>query len=87
MDTLIQGSPVGTAKAKKRRRTIRERRDIVEETLEFIEAWVDLYRTLQRMASSELGEEFLILVHMNPSHNCPRKSDGTMGYTPISKTL
>ena len=34
MDTLIQGSPVGaTTKAKKRRRTIKERRDIVEETL------------------------------------------------------
>lgn len=33
MDTLIQGSPLGTAKAKKRRRTIKERRDIVEETL------------------------------------------------------
>jgi transposase len=33
VDTLSQGSQVGTAKAKKRRRTIKERRDIVEETL------------------------------------------------------
>ena len=33
MDTLNPGSQVGTAKAKKRRRTIKERRDIVEETL------------------------------------------------------
>ena len=33
VDTLIQGSQSGTAKAKKRRRTIKERRDIVEETL------------------------------------------------------
>ena len=33
MDTLDQRSQVGTAKAKKRRRTIKERRDIVEETL------------------------------------------------------
>jgi transposase len=33
VDTLSPGSQVGTAKAKKRRRTIKERRDIVEETL------------------------------------------------------
>lgn len=33
VDTLSQGSQVGTAKAKNRRRTIKERRDIVEETL------------------------------------------------------
>jgi transposase len=33
VDTLSQGSQVGAAKAKKRRRTIKERRDIVEETL------------------------------------------------------
>lgn len=33
MDTLVQGSQVGTPKARKRRRTIKERRDIVEETL------------------------------------------------------
>jgi transposase len=33
VDTLSEGSQVGTAKAKKRRRTIKERRDIVEETL------------------------------------------------------
>jgi transposase len=33
VDTLDQGFQVGTAKAKKRRRTIKERRDIVEETL------------------------------------------------------
>jgi transposase len=33
VDTLSPGSRVGTAKAKKRRRTIKERRDIVEETL------------------------------------------------------
>lgn len=33
MDTLNQGSQVGTGKAKNRRRTIKERRDIVEETL------------------------------------------------------
>jgi transposase len=33
VDILTQGSQVGTAKAKKRRRTIKERRDIVEETL------------------------------------------------------
>ena len=33
MDTLTQGSPVGTPKVRKRRRTIKERRDIVEETL------------------------------------------------------
>jgi transposase len=33
VDTLSPGSQVGPAKAKKRRRTIKERRDIVEETL------------------------------------------------------
>ncbi len=33
MDTLSPESQVGTAKAKKRRRSIKERRDIVEETL------------------------------------------------------
>jgi transposase len=33
VDTLTQGSPVGTPKVRKRRRTIQERRDIVEETL------------------------------------------------------
>ena len=33
MDTLAQGSQVGTPKDRKRRRTIKERRDIVEETL------------------------------------------------------
>ena len=33
MDTLAQGSQIGTLKARKRRRTIKERRDIVEETL------------------------------------------------------
>ncbi|MGB9432601.1 MAG: transposase [Candidatus Acidiferrum sp.] len=33
MDTLSQGSEAGTVKAKKRRRTIKEKRDIVEETL------------------------------------------------------
>jgi transposase len=33
VDTLTQGSQVGAAKARKRRRTIKERRDIVEETL------------------------------------------------------
>ena len=33
MDTLSQGSEAGTAKAKKRRRTIKEKRDIVEKTL------------------------------------------------------
>jgi len=33
VDTLSPGSQVGTAKAKKRRRSIKERRDIVEETL------------------------------------------------------
>ena len=33
MDTLAQGSQLGTLKARKRRRTIKERRDIVEETL------------------------------------------------------
>ena len=33
MDTLGQGSQSTTAKAKKRRRTIKEKRDIVEETL------------------------------------------------------
>jgi transposase len=33
VDTLSEGSQVRTAKAKKRRRTIKERRDIVEETL------------------------------------------------------
>lgn len=34
MDTLAQGPQAGTAKAKKRRRTIKEKRDIVEETME-----------------------------------------------------
>jgi len=33
VDTLTQGSQVGTPKVRKRRRTIKERRDIVEETL------------------------------------------------------
>ena len=33
MDTLDQGSQATTARAKKRRRTIKEKRDIVEETL------------------------------------------------------
>ena len=33
MDTLAQGSQVGTPKDRKRRRTIKERRDIGEETL------------------------------------------------------
>jgi transposase len=33
VDTLGQGSQVGMAAAKKKRRTIKERRDIVEETL------------------------------------------------------
>ena len=33
MDTLTQESQVGTPKARKRHRTIKERRDIVEETL------------------------------------------------------
>jgi len=33
VDTLSEGSQVRTAKARKRRRTIKERRDIVEETL------------------------------------------------------
>ena len=33
MDTLAEGSQVGTPKDRKRRRTIKERRDIVEETL------------------------------------------------------
>jgi transposase len=33
VDTLNQGSQAGTAKAKKRRRTIKEKRDIVEETM------------------------------------------------------
>jgi len=33
VDTLTQGSQVGTPKVGKRRRTIKERRDIVEETL------------------------------------------------------
>ena len=33
MDTLGQGSQATAAKAKKRRRTIKEKRDIVEETL------------------------------------------------------
>jgi len=33
VDTLGQGSPAAMAKAKKRRRTIKEKRDIVEETL------------------------------------------------------
>ena len=33
MDTLTQGSQVGTPKDRKRRRSIKERRDIVEETL------------------------------------------------------
>jgi transposase len=33
VDTLTQGSQVGTPKARKRHRTIKERRDIVEETL------------------------------------------------------
>ena len=33
MDTLVQGSHVGMPKDRKRRRTIKERRDIVEETL------------------------------------------------------
>jgi|SRR5215469_4359494 len=33
VDTLGLGSQVGTVKAKKRRRTIKERRDIVEQTL------------------------------------------------------
>ena len=33
MDTLAQGSQIGTPKPRKRRRTIKERRDIVEETL------------------------------------------------------
>ena len=33
MDTLVQGSHVGIPKDTKRRRTIKERRDIVEETL------------------------------------------------------
>ena len=33
MDTLVQGSQVGIPKDRKRRRTIKERRDIVEETL------------------------------------------------------
>ena len=33
VDTLSQGAPVGTLKKKQRRRTIKERRDIVEETL------------------------------------------------------
>jgi transposase len=33
VDTLTQGSQAGRAKAKKRRRTIKERRDIVEDTL------------------------------------------------------
>ena len=33
MDTLGQASQAGTAQAKKRRRTIKEKRDIVEETL------------------------------------------------------
>lgn len=33
MDTLAQGSQIGTPKPRKRHRTIKERRDIVEETL------------------------------------------------------
>ena len=33
MDTLGQGAPASTARKKQRRRTIKERRDIVEETL------------------------------------------------------
>jgi transposase len=33
VDTLSQGAPLGTAKKKQRRRTIKERRDIVEQTL------------------------------------------------------
>jgi transposase len=33
VDTLDQGAPVSTARKKQRRRTIKERRDIVEETL------------------------------------------------------
>ena len=33
VDTLGQGEPVGAPKKKQRRRTIKERRDIVEETL------------------------------------------------------
>lgn len=33
MDTLAPGSQIGTPKPRKRRRTIKERRDIVEETL------------------------------------------------------
>jgi len=33
VDTLDQGSQAATARAKKRRRTIKEKRDIVEETL------------------------------------------------------
>jgi len=33
VDTLRQSAPEGTAKKKQRRRTIKERRDIVEETL------------------------------------------------------
>lgn len=33
MDTLVQESQVGTPKGRKRHRTIKERRDIVEETL------------------------------------------------------
>jgi transposase len=33
VDTLGQGAPVSTARKKQRRRTIKERRDIVEETL------------------------------------------------------
>lgn len=33
MDTLGQGPQAGMVKAKKRRRTIKEKRDIVEETL------------------------------------------------------
>jgi len=33
VDTLTQGYQVGTPKVRKRRRTIKERRDIVEETL------------------------------------------------------
>ena len=33
MDTFVQGSQIGTPKPRKRHRTIKERRDIVEETL------------------------------------------------------
>ena len=48
MDTLAQGSQVETLKARKRRRTIKERRDIVEEVEETLVPGASVARVARR---------------------------------------